>query len=142
VPLPIQLEPKPDEPGSNRLEYWAPMPATVEKALVSEYSAAPVCEQTPVSPPQLQPQDWQDGAAIGSEVGRWGTSTSQLESLLDPEPFVVDGEELLDDVLLDADSPLNEEGLEEEVREVLLSVNDSLLLGDSPLVEELLLVND
>jgi len=126
------------------------MPATVEKALVSEYSAAPVCEQTPVSPPQLQPQVWQDGAAIGSGVGRSGTSTSQLESLPDSEPFVVDGEELLDDVLPDADS-LNEEWLEEEVellglddeevRELLLSVNDSLLLGDSPLAE-LLLVND
>jgi len=85
-------------------------------------------------------------------VGRWGTSTSQLESLPDHELFVVDPEELLDDELLDADSPLNEEGLEEEVellwldeeevRELLLFVVDSLLLSDSPLSEELLLVND
>ena len=125
----------------------------MEKAPVSEYSAAPVCEQTPVSPPQLQPQVcWQDGAAIGSGVGRWGTSTSQLESLPDHELLVADPEELLDDELLDTDSPLTEEGLEEdvellwldeeEVRELLLFVVDSLLLVDSPLVEELLLVND
>jgi hypothetical protein len=78
----------------------APVLATVEVKLLSEYSAAPVSRQTPVSPPQPQPHDWQEGAGIRRGVGRQGTAGPQPELLLDEDEELLlldDEDELLDD---------------------------------------------
>lgn len=102
-------------PLSQRLEYLAPSPATVEEAPCCLTCAAPVCGQTPVSPPHSQPHSSHLGA-VRSGAPRQGTLGWQPE-LLPDEPELPD-EPLPDDEEPEPEElPLEPEDEEEELDE-------------------------
>ncbi|MCZ2342190.1 MAG: hypothetical protein LC104_10405 [Bacteroidales bacterium] len=103
-----------------------PILATVEVAPGTAYSAAPVMEQTPVAPPQEQPQDWQFGAALRRGTGRQDNCGEQL-ALLEDDPLLLDDG---DDELLE-ESPPDDRSREEE-----LLLEDSLLGSEERLDDE------